>query len=79
MMAPRGTDPRLLNDPRPTNQTRRQVYEARMDAKAAARAELQAEREAGIWNDDEEFVVNKQGAVEKAGQAGSDDESDAGD
>jgi GTP-binding protein len=73
MMAPRGTDPRLLNDPRPTNQTRRLVYVARMDAKAAARAELQAEREAGIWNDDDGF------AVDKAGQAGSDDEGNAGD
>ncbi len=43
--------------PAPTNQTRRQVYEARMNAKAAARAELQAEREAGIWTDDEGFEV----------------------
>jgi GTP-binding protein len=28
-----------------------------MDAKAAARAELLAEREAGLWTDDEGFAV----------------------
>jgi GTPase len=59
MMAPRGLDPRLLNDPRPTHITRRQNYLDRMDAKAVARAELEAEREAGIWNDDEGFAVSK--------------------
>ncbi|HEY2643822.1 MAG TPA: GTPase ObgE [Galbitalea sp.] len=59
MMAPRGTDPRLLNDPRPTHLTRRQQYLERMDAKAAARAELEAERDAGIWNDDEGFAVTR--------------------
>ncbi len=57
MMAPRGTDPRLLDDPRRTNKTRRQVYVERMDAKAAARAELQSERQAGLWVDDEGFEV----------------------
>jgi GTP-binding protein len=30
-----------------------------MDAKAEARAELQREREAGIWTDDEGFEVKK--------------------
>jgi GTP-binding protein len=69
MMAPRGLDPRLLNDARPTHITRRQNYLDRMDAKSAARAELEAEREAGIWNDDEGF------AVDKAGQAASDESS----
>jgi len=60
MMAPRGTDPRLLRgDDRPTHTTRRQQYLERMDAKAAARAELVAEREAGIWRDDEGFAVAK--------------------
>jgi GTP-binding protein len=57
MMAPRGLDPRLLNDPRPTHITRRQNYLDRMDAKTAARAELEAERAAGIWTDDEGFEV----------------------
>jgi GTP-binding protein len=59
MMAPRGTDPRLLDDSRRTNKTRREAYEERMGAKAAARAELDAEREAGIWTDDEGFPVSK--------------------
>jgi GTP-binding protein len=30
-----------------------------MDAKAEARAELQRERDAGIWTDDEGFEVKK--------------------
>jgi GTP-binding protein len=30
-----------------------------MDAKAAARAELIREREAGIWHDDEGFAVDR--------------------
>jgi GTP-binding protein len=60
MMAPRGTDPRLLRgDDRPTHITRRQQYLDRMDAKSAARAELEAEREAGIWNDDDGFAVSR--------------------
>jgi GTP-binding protein len=73
MMAPRGTDPRLLNDARPTHPTRRQNYLDRMDAKAAARAELEAEREAGIWNDDEGFEVSKPTAVD--GQSTGDAQS----
>jgi len=31
-----------------------------MDAKSAARAELEAERAAGIWNDDEGFAVDRE-------------------
>ena len=58
MTAPRGTDPRLMQSDRPTSKTRRQEYLERMDAKAAARAELIREREAGIWNDDEGFAIN---------------------
>jgi GTP-binding protein len=42
--APRGTDPRLLQDGRRTTSERRERYHDRMDAKAAARAELEAER-----------------------------------
>lgn len=44
MKAPRGTDPRLLESARRTSVERRERYHARMDAKAAARAELDAER-----------------------------------
>ncbi|WP_349897115.1 GTPase ObgE [Parafrigoribacterium soli] len=59
LTAPRGTDPRLVQNDRATNKTRRQNYLERMDAKAAARAELIREREAGIWNDDEGFAINR--------------------
>ncbi|MDF2554364.1 MAG: obgE [Microbacterium sp.] len=44
MTAPRGTDPRLVQNDRRTTSERREQYYERMDAKAAARAELEAER-----------------------------------
>ena len=44
MTAPRGTDPRLDQNPRRTTAERRERYHERMDAKAEARAELEAER-----------------------------------
>jgi len=68
MTAPRGTDPRLMQSDRPTSKTRRQEYLERMDAKAAARAELIREREAGIWNDDEGFAIKHEttGAADTA-------------
>jgi GTP-binding protein len=44
MTAPRGTDPRLDALNRPSTSQRRQSYYERMDAKTAARAELEAER-----------------------------------
>ncbi len=58
MMAPRGTDPRLLQNERPTSKTRREHYLEKMDGKAAARAELAKEREAGIWQGDEGFAIS---------------------
>ncbi|MGE3193992.1 MAG: GTPase ObgE [Microbacteriaceae bacterium] len=54
MTAPRGTDPRLDENRRPTRAQRREEYFERMDAKAAARAELEAEREAGLWNQEDD-------------------------
>jgi GTP-binding protein len=51
MTAPRGTDVRLDENRRATRAERRSEYHERMDAKAEARAELQREREAGIWAD----------------------------
>ncbi len=52
--SPRGTDARLDKGPgRRTTKQRQEEYHAWMDAKAAARAELDAERESGVWNDDE--------------------------
>lgn len=50
---PRGSDLRLEDHSRPTRGEKRQEYKERMDAKAAARAELWTEREQGIWTDPE--------------------------
>ncbi|MEV8358720.1 GTPase ObgE [Microbacterium sp. NPDC076895] len=44
MTAPRGTDPRLDQNSRRTTAQRRERYHERMDAKAEAREELEAER-----------------------------------
>jgi GTP-binding protein len=69
LTAPRGTDPRLVQNDRPTSKTRRQEYLDRMDGKAEARAELLREREAGMWNDDEGFAVaQKDGAKIEAAE-----------
>jgi GTP-binding protein len=48
---PRGTDARLDDQARPTRGQKRREYTERMDAKAAARAELWTEREQGVWTD----------------------------
>ncbi|BDI23150.1 GTPase ObgE [Herbiconiux sp. L3-i23] len=50
--SPRGSDARLDRNARPTRNERREHYFERMDAKAEARAEMQREREAGIWRED---------------------------
>lgn len=54
--APRGTDVRLDDNRRATRAERRSEYHERMDAKAEARAELQREREAGLWADDQDAI-----------------------
>ena len=54
MTAPRGTDARLDALNRPTTAQRRQSYKERMDAKAEARAELERERQAGIFDAEDE-------------------------
>ncbi|MER3388920.1 MAG: GTPase ObgE [Microcella sp.] len=54
MTAPRGSDPRLDGSGRLTREERRANYFDRMDAKAEARAELEREREAGLWQQDDE-------------------------
>ena len=51
LLGARGTDPRLADNRRRTTPQRRREYAERMDAKAAARAELWTEREAGHWSD----------------------------
>jgi GTP-binding protein len=51
--SPRGADERLSPNARPTRNQRREDYFDRMDAKAEARAELQREKEAGLWREDD--------------------------
>ncbi|WP_353809963.1 GTPase ObgE [Agromyces sp. SYSU T00194] len=53
MVAPRGADTRLDDNRRATRAERRSDYHDRMDAKAEARAELERERESGIWDEDD--------------------------
>jgi len=52
--APRGQDERLADRRRPTRAERREEYYERMDEKSLARAELESEKEAGMWRDDSE-------------------------
>ncbi len=52
--SPRGSDPRLDPNHRRTSSQRREEYHDLMDAKAEARAELVRERDAGLWNDEDE-------------------------
>lgn len=51
--SPRGTDARLDGPQRRTTKERRDAYHEMMDARAAARAQAEAEREAGYWTDDD--------------------------
>lgn len=51
LLGARGTDLRVDPLRRRTNVQRRAEYHERMDAKEAARAELRAEREEGLWTD----------------------------
>jgi GTP-binding protein len=52
LAAPRGTDVRFADiGDRPTRGQKREEQQERKDAKAAARAELEAERKAGIWTE----------------------------
>ena len=52
-MGARGTDLRVDPNGRRTNQERRVEYHGLMDAKAEARAELERERKAGLWEERE--------------------------
>ncbi len=52
LASPRGTDVRFADiGDRPTRGQKRDEQQERRDAKAAARAELEAERKAGIWTE----------------------------
>jgi GTPase len=74
--SPRGADARLDASERPTRNKRRDDYFARMDAKAAARAELIREREAGMWTDDEGFAVAREAAESEAVDKDKDNTND---
>jgi GTP-binding protein len=56
MTGPRGTDERLNQNSRRTNKERRDSYYDLMDAKQEARDELVRERDAGLWQVDEEIA-----------------------
>lgn len=66
LSSPRGTDARLEELIRPTRAQRKAEFHERMDAKAEARAELEAERVAGIWT---ESVDEARAAKVKAAKA----------
>ncbi|MFC9560890.1 GTPase ObgE [Agromyces sp. NPDC056965] len=75
--APRGTDARLDENRRATRAERRSEYYERMDAKAEARAELERERTAGMWNEldeqtDAESAAGADAARETGAGAGKD-------
>lgn len=53
IVAPRGSDPRLETRRRATRSARREQYHDRMDAKAAAREELAAMRQASVMQDED--------------------------
>ncbi|MEO6504442.1 MAG: GTPase ObgE [Terrimesophilobacter sp.] len=78
--SPRGADARIGGNERPTRHQRRDDYFARMDAKAAARAELIREREAGMWTDDDGFAVERpEENVPADSGAAQDDDHDGAD
>lgn len=51
-LGPRGADERLAETGRKTRREKRELYHERMDQKAAAREQLEQERQAGMWSDD---------------------------
>ncbi|WP_315277399.1 GTPase ObgE [Kocuria carniphila] len=57
---PRGTDLRLDETNRPTRREKREQFYDRMDAKAEARAELEAERKAGVWTESVDQARSRQ-------------------
>jgi len=54
LLGQRGTDIRLEERNRPSRSEKRESFHGKMDAAAQARAELDADRRAGLWTDPEE-------------------------
>ncbi|MBG6224793.1 GTP-binding protein [Arthrobacter sp. CAN_A2] len=71
LAGPRGSDLRLAEYVRPTREQKREEYQERKEAKAAARADLEADRKAGVWT---ESVQNRKQAA--SAQKGADTESE---
>ncbi|GAB4100226.1 GTPase ObgE [Sinomonas halotolerans] len=74
LTGPRGTDLRLADWERPTRAQKREDYEDRKAARAAARDELEAERRAGIWTES-----SRRGARGPEGAGGAEGETADGD
>ncbi len=68
--SPRGSDFRLDDNRRATRAERRSDYHERMDAKAEARAELEREREAGLWADEGDAPVQREEAARSDDEGG---------
>ncbi|MDN5879161.1 MAG: GTPase ObgE [Arthrobacter sp.] len=62
----RGQDDRFDDGSRPTRDQKRQDHQDRKDARAAARAELESERKAGVWT--ESVNPKKQGSPKDSGK-----------
>ncbi|MDN3483430.1 GTPase ObgE [Arthrobacter sp. APC 3897] len=61
--SPRGSDIRIEEFSRPTREEKKEDHQARRDARAAARAELEAERKAGIWTESVNYKHNPPAAA----------------
>jgi GTP-binding protein len=66
LAGPRGSDLRLAEYIRPTREQKREEYQERKDAKAAARADLEADRKAGVWT---ESVTNRRQPAQQEADA----------
>ena len=62
LTSPRGTDARLEELVRPTRAEKREDYQERKDARAAAREELETERRAGKWTESVEAARARRAA-----------------
>ncbi|MBD8043456.1 GTPase ObgE [Arthrobacter sp. Sa2BUA2] len=63
--SPRGSDIRIEEFSRPTRNEKREDHQQRKDARAAARAELEAERKAGIWTESVNYKHSAPPAAEE--------------
>ncbi|MFI5085393.1 MAG: GTPase ObgE [Actinomycetales bacterium] len=76
LATPRGTDIRVADmGDRPTRSQKREEQQERRDAKAAARAELESERKAGIWT---ESVSRRRPVVPAHTETAADDDGGNG-